>query len=183
FRPYAGEFTIPIFLGLQFRASEIMGAIMNVQLSRLEGILKDLRRIKKMFMEELSGVPGIGFARSNDIEGDCGVVVAFRFENEKQALDFAQSEGVVGWRPLDSRKHVWFDWEPIINKRISGHPAMNPYHFPQNTYLRKDYTKEMYPKSIDNLGRTVFISVNPDWSDEEIKVRISACKKAAEKLK
>ncbi len=183
FRPYAGEFTIPIFLGLQFRASEIMGAIMNVQLSRLEGILKDLRRIKKMFMEELSGVPGIGFARSNDIEGDCGVVVAFRFENEKQALDFAQSEGVVGWRPLDSRKHVWFDWEPIINKRISGHPAMNPYHFPQNTYLRKDYTKEMYPESIDNLGRTVFISVNPDWSDEEIKVRISACKKAAEKLK
>jgi len=183
FRPYAGDFTIPIFLGLQFRASEIMGAIMNVQLSRLEGILRDLRKVKKMFMEELSGISSIGFARSNDINGDCGVVVAFRFENENQALEFAQSEGVSGWRPLDSRKHVWFDWEPIINKRIGGHPATNPYHFPQNANLRKDYTKEMYPKSIENLGRTVFISINPDWSDQEIKAKISACKKAAEKLK
>ncbi len=180
-RHYAGDFTIPIFLGLQFRASEIMGAIMNVQLQRLEGILADLRRVKRIFMEELDGV--VEFARSNDIEGDCGVVVAFRFETHEKALQFAQSEGVGGWRPLDSRKHVWFDWEPIVNKRIGGHPAMNPYHFPQNQNLRKDYTKEMYPKSIENLGRTVFISVNPDWKMKEIKERIKACKKAAEKLK
>lgn len=183
FRPYVGDFTIPIFLGLQFRASEVMGAIMNVQLERLEGILKDLRRIKRIFMEELSHVSGIGFTRSNDIDGDCGVVVAFRFDSQKQAIDFAQSEGVGGWRPLDSRKHVWFDWEPIVNKRIGGHPAMNPYNFSQNANLRKDYTKEMYPKSIDNLGRTVFIFVNPDWKKMEIKERIRACKNAANKLK
>jgi len=180
FRPYAGDFTIPIFLGLQFRASEIMGAIMNVQLQRLEGILADLRKVKRIFMEELDGI--CEFARSNDIEGDCGVVVAFRFETPEKALEFAQSEGVGGWRPLDSRKHVWFDWEPIVNKRIGGHPAMNPYNFPQNQNLRKDYTKEMYPESIDNLGRTVFISLNPDWKLKEIKERIKACRKAAEKL-
>jgi len=183
FRPYAGDFTIPIFLGLQFRASEIMGAIMNVQLQRLEGILADLRKVKRMFIEQLSGKPNINFARSNDIDGDCGVVVAFRFENHQQAIEFAQSEGVGGWRPLDSRKHVWFDWEPIINKRIGGHPAMNPYNFPQNKNLRVDYTKEMFPKSIENLGRTVFISINPDWKKSEIKQKIKACEKAAEKLK
>ncbi|MCM8816711.1 MAG: DegT/DnrJ/EryC1/StrS family aminotransferase [Candidatus Omnitrophica bacterium] len=183
FRPYAGDFTIPIFLGLQFRASEVLGAIMNVQLQRLDGILNDLRKVKRIFMEELSGIDGIGFARSNDIEGDCGVVVAFRFETPEMAIAFAQSEGVGGWRPLDSRKHVWFDWEPVVNKRIGGHPAMNPYNFPQNANLRKDYTKEMYPKSIENLGRTVFISVNPDWKTREIKEKINACKNAAKKLK
>ncbi len=182
FRPYAGDFTIPIFLGYQFRASEIMGAIMNVQLTRLEGILKDLRKIKRMFMESLTGKPGICFARSNDLEGDCGVVVAFRFETESKALEFAQSEGVNGGRPLDSRKHVWFDWEPIVNKRIGGHPAMNPYHFPQNKNLRKDYTKEMYPKSIENLGRTVFVPINPDWTESEVIEKIKACEKAASKL-
>lgn len=182
FRPYAGDFSIPIFLGLQFRATEIMGAIMNVQLQRLEGILKDLRRIKKMFIEKLSGKPKIAFARSNDLEGDCGVVVAFRFETPDMAIQFAQSEGVNGVRPLDSRKHVWFDWEPIINKRIGSHPAMNPYNFPQNKNLRKDYSKEMYPKSIENLGRTVFVTINPDWTDSEVDDRIKACEKAAEKL-
>ena len=182
FRPYVGEFTIPIFLGLQFRASEIMGAIMNVQLKSLEGILSDLRRIKRSFIDKLSGKPGIGFARSNDIEGDCGVVVAFRFDTPEKAINFARSEGVNGWRPLDSGKHVWFDWKPVIDKRVGGHPAMNPYNFPQNKNLRKDYTKEMYPKSLDNLGRTVFVSINPDWTEDEINERIKACENAASKL-
>lgn len=182
FRPYAGEFSIPIFLGLQFRASEVMGAIMRVQLQRLEGILSDLRRIKKRFIGELSGKPGIKFSRSNDIEGDCGVVVSFRFENEEKAKLFASYEGVSGWRPLDSPKHVFFDWKPIIEKRIGSHPAMNPYNFPQNKKLRLNYKKEMYPKSLDNLGRTVFISVNPDWTEEETSKMIEACTKAAGKI-
>jgi dTDP-4-amino-4,6-dideoxygalactose transaminase len=56
FRPYAGEFSIPIFLGLQFRASEIMGAIMRVQLKRLDKILKDLRKNKRRIMEGLENV-------------------------------------------------------------------------------------------------------------------------------
>lgn len=155
---------------------------MNVQLKRLEGILSDLRRIKRSFIDKLSGKPGIGFARSNDIEGDCGVVVAFRFDTPEKAINFARSEGVNGWRPLDSGKHVWFDWKPVIDKRVGGHPAMNPYNFPQNKNLRKDYTKEMYPKSLDNLGRTVFVSINPDWTEDEINERIKACENAASKL-
>ncbi|MFH2069239.1 MAG: DegT/DnrJ/EryC1/StrS family aminotransferase [Candidatus Omnitrophota bacterium] len=179
FRSYAGEFSVPIFVGLQLRASEVMGAIMRIQLQRLEGILSDLRRIKKRFIGELSGKPGIAFSRSNDIEGDCGVVVSFRFENEEKARSFASYEGVSGWRPLDSEKHVFFNWEPIVEKRIWHHPIMNPYNFPQNKKLRLNYTKEMYPKSLDNLGRTVFVHVNPDWTEEEVKNRIEACEKAA----
>lgn len=182
FRPYACDFSIPIFLGLQFRASEIMGAIMRVQLRRLEGILAGLRRIKRKFIAELSGEPKICFARSNDLKGDCGVVVPFRFETAEKAISFAKSEGVDGWRPLDSAKHVFFDWKPIIEKRIWHVPAMNPYNFPQNKNLRTNFTKEMYPKTIENLGRTVFVSLNPDWSDKEVKRKIAACRKAAMKL-
>ncbi|MCM8819049.1 MAG: DegT/DnrJ/EryC1/StrS family aminotransferase, partial [Candidatus Omnitrophica bacterium] len=83
FRPYAGEFSIPIFLGLQFRASEIMGAIMRIQLKRLDKILKDLRKNKRRIMEEMENVSGVEFAPSNDIDGDCGVMIPFRFENEE----------------------------------------------------------------------------------------------------
>jgi hypothetical protein len=159
-----------------------MGAIMRIQLQRLEGILSDLRRIKKRFIGELSGKPGIEFSRSNDIEGDCGVVVSFRFENEEKAKLFASYEGVSGWRPLDSGKHVFSNWEPIIEKRIWHHPVMNPYNFPQNKKLRLDSPKEMYPKSLDTLGRTVFITVNLDWTEAEVKNRIEICAKAAAKI-
>ncbi|MFN4227932.1 MAG: DegT/DnrJ/EryC1/StrS family aminotransferase [Candidatus Ratteibacteria bacterium] len=178
FRPYAGEFSIPIFLGLQFRASEIMGAIMRVQLKRLDKILRDLRKNKRRIMEEMENVFGVKFAPSNDIDGDCGVMIPFRFENEEIAKKFAEISG--GYRPIDSGKHVWFDWKPIIEKRIWHKERLNPYNFNENKDLRHTYTKEMFPKSIENLSRTVFIPVNPDWKYKEIKEKIKKLKKAVE---
>ncbi|MCM8833339.1 MAG: DegT/DnrJ/EryC1/StrS family aminotransferase, partial [Candidatus Omnitrophica bacterium] len=178
FRPYAGEFSIPIFLGLQLRASEIMGAIMRIQLKRLDKILKDLRKNKRRIMEEMENVSGVEFAPSNDIDGDCGVMIPFRFENEEIAKKFAEISG--GYRPIDSKKHVWFDWKPIIEKKVWHKERLNPYNFPENKDLRHTYTKEMYPKSIENLSRTVFIPVNPDWKYKEIKEKIKKLKKAIE---
>ena len=180
FRPYAGEFSIPIFLGLQFRASEIMGAIMRVQLKRLDKILKDLRKNKRRIMEGLKNVSGVEFAPSNDIEGDCGVMIPFRFENENIAKKFAEIAG--GYRPIDSGKHVWFDWKPVIEKRIWHKSSLNPYNLPENKNLRHSFTKEMYPKSIENLSKTVFISVNPDWKEKDINEKIKFLKKSIEEV-
>jgi dTDP-4-amino-4,6-dideoxygalactose transaminase len=180
FRPYAGEFSIPIFLGLQFRASEIMGAIMRVQLKRLDKILKDLRKNKRRIMEGLKNVSGVEFAPSNDIEGDCGVMIPFKFENENIAKKFAEIAG--GYRPIDSGKHVWFDWKPVIEKRIWHKSSLNPYNLPENKNLRHSYTKEMYPKSIENLSKTVFISVNPDWKEKDINEKIKFLKKSIEEV-
>lgn len=176
FKPYTGNFSIPIFLGLQFRANEIMGAIMRVQLKRLDEILKDLRKNKKRIMEELENVKGVKFAPSNDINGDCGVMIPFRFDDEEIAKKFSLLSG--GYRPIDSAKHVWFDWKVIIEKRIWHKERLNPYNFPENKDLRHTFTKEMYPKSIENLSKTVFISVNPDWKEKEIKEKVNKLKKA-----
>ena len=46
----------------------------------LRRVLADLRRIRARFVAELKGRPGIRFAPSNDLKGDCGVVVSFQFE-------------------------------------------------------------------------------------------------------
>lgn len=182
FRPYAGEFSTPIFLGLQFRASEIMGAIMRVQLKRLDKILRDLRKVKKKIMKQLEGEKGINFAPSNDIEGDCGIMIPFRFDDPEKARRFATFPGVGGYRPIDSGKHVWFDWKPVIEKKIWHHPGLNPYNFPENKNLRHTFTKEMYPKSIENLSRTVFVPVNPDWKEKDIKEKVKTLKKAAKEV-
>jgi dTDP-4-amino-4,6-dideoxygalactose transaminase len=178
FWPYTEKFSEPIFIGQQFRASEIMGAILRIQLQRLDGILTDLRKIKKIFYNELSGKPGVKFAKSNDIDGDCGVVVAFQFDNEKDARKFAVAEGVGGWLPIDTGRHMYFNWEPILEKRMGPNKALNPFYFPENKNLRTAYTKDMCPKTTDITSRTVFISSNPDWTDQQIKDKILFCKKA-----
>ena len=182
FRPYAGNFTMPDFLGLQFRATEVMGAILRMQLQRLDAMLADLRRIRARFVAELKGKPGIRFAPSNDSKGDCGVVVSFQYESEAVARAFAKAEGVGGWLPIDSGKHVYSNWEPILEHRVGHHPGMNPYRLPQNKGLRLNYTKNMCPRTLDILKRTVFISLHPDWTEARIRARIAACRKAGASL-
>jgi len=182
FRSYAGDFTMPVFLGFQFRATEIMGAILRMQLQRLAGILADLRRIRARFMKELSGKPGIRFAPSNDSKGDCGVVVCFQFECEAAAREFVKAKGVDGWLPIDSGKHVYSNWDQILEHRAGHHPDMNPYRMPKNRGLRLNYTKDMCPRTLDILKRTVFISLHPDWKDAQVCARIEACRKAVASL-
>lgn len=176
FRPYARDLGIPIFVGIQLRADEVMGAILRVQLRRLDGILSDLRRIRKRFEQELSDVPGLRIAPNNDPEGDCGVAVAFQFDSEAEARAFAERTG--GWLPIDSGKHVYSNWEPLLQKRIMHHPDMNPFRHPRNQGLRTDYTPDMCPRTLDVLSRTVFLSLHPDWSEEEVARRIETCRKA-----
>lgn len=173
--PSPKEVNIPIFIGLQLRANEIMGAILRVQLRRLDNILSDLRRIKKVFIDELKST-GIRFVPVNDSEGDCGVVVGFQFESEREARTFAQRKGVNGWLPIDTGKHVYSNWEPVLEHRVGHHPRMNPFEFPENKYLRLNYAKDMCPKTLDILSRTVFITINPDWTDEDVEKKIKACK-------
>lgn len=176
FRPYAQDLGIPIFVGMQLRADEVMGAILRVQLRRLDGILSDLRRIRKRFEQELADLSGLRLAPNNDPDGDCGVVVAFQFDSEAEARAFARETG--GWLPIDSGKHVYSNWEPLLQKRIMHHPDMNPFNHPRNQGLRTDYTPDMCPRTLDILKRTVFLSLHPDWREEEVSRRIEACRKA-----
>lgn len=179
FRPHAGSFREPIFLGQQMRASEIMGAILRVQRQRLDGILLDLRRVRKEFLAALADVPGLRFAPTNDNDGDCGVAAFFQFDSETAARAFADAPGVGGKLPIDTGKHIYSNWEPILSRRIGHHPDMNPLDHPKNRRLRTEYRPDMCPRTLDITSRSVYVSLNPDWSAETVTARIDACRAAA----
>jgi dTDP-4-amino-4,6-dideoxygalactose transaminase len=181
FRPYAKDLSVEPFLGLQFRPSEIQGALLRMQLQRLDGILADLRRIKARIMADLEGRPGIRFIPSNDPAGDCGVIVGFQFQDNARAVAFAGAKGVNGWLPINTGKHVYFNWTPILDKRVGHHPDVNPFNHPRNRRLRTQYSKDMCPKTTDILGRTVFISLHPDWTDPQVADCMAACAEAGQR--
>lgn len=175
FRPNAGDLEEPIFIGHQFRATEVMGAILRTQLQRLDGILRDLRAVKSRIEKALEGKNGLAVTPSNDPEGDCGVIVALSFANETKARAFASAPGVGGSLPIDSGKHVYTNWTPLFEKRIGHHPDVNPFNHPKNKGLRHNYTPEMCAKTLDILRRTVYLAVNPDATEEQVQQRIEAC--------
>jgi len=118
-------------------------------------------------------------APSNDPAGDCGVMLTLQLKNEAQARAFAAQPGVGGFVLIDHGKHVYTNWEPLREKRISHHPDMNPFFFPKNQGLRADYSDAACPRTLDILRRTVYVSINPDWTDVEVKAKLKDLKAAA----
>ena len=59
---------------------------------------------------------------------------------------------------------------------------MNPFFFPKNKGLRADYSDAACPRTLAVLRRTVYVGINPDWTDEQTATRINALKAAARAL-
>lgn len=182
FRPRSCEFSIPVFVAQQYRADEITGAMARMQMQRLDGIISDLRKNRKRLAAAVAGFSERLLAPSNDPEGDCGVILALQFNDEGAARAFATAPGVEGAVVIDAGKHVYTQWEPLRTKRISHHPDMNPFNFPKNQKLRMDYSDEACPKTLAILRRTVYVAIDPDWTEQAIAAKSAALVAAAKSL-
>jgi len=172
-------FTTEGFCGHEFRANELCAAVLKVQLERMEGILADLRKNKAYMTEALKDV--CAFAPSHDPEGDCGTTLTLRFNSEAEARAVATAEGVKGTLPIDTGKHVYKHWTPIMEKRGALHPLMDPFKMEANRNIVPDYREDMCPKTLDLLARTVYISMNPDHTKEFLDAKIAAIRAAMAK--
>jgi dTDP-4-amino-4,6-dideoxygalactose transaminase len=174
FWPYEQPIKSPSFNGRNYRVSEITGAVLREQLKRLDGILTDLRCVKKTIMDAVKDV--VGFAPSNDIEGDCAICLPFQFENVEAAIHF--EKGIEGHRPVNTAKHVYNFWPNVMEKRGGHCDAANPYLNPVNKGLNMNFAPDSCPQSLDFLSRTVYMNMHPDWDDAVINSKIELIRKA-----
>ena len=128
----------------------------------------------------ISAEIGTRSRRHNDADGDCGLILAVRFDTEEQARRFKNGEGMVADLPIDTGKHVYTNWTALTEKRGAFHPAMDPFKMEENRGLNMNYTAQACPKSLDILARTVYLYMNPDWTEAEMQEYIATCRKAAE---
>jgi len=169
-------FTTESFCGSEFRSNELCAAVLKVQLTRLDGLLDDLRKNKRYMMQKLEGA--CSFIASNDIDGDCGTTLAIRFESEAAARAFATAEGIHGTLPIDTGKHVYRHWDPIMEKRGAFHPLMDPFKMEANRGIIPEYRADMCPQTLELLSKVVYIGVEPDMTEEELDKKIEQIKKA-----
>ena len=171
---YQHPINTPVFNGRNYRVSEVTGAILRVQLRRLDGILTDLRRVKKTIMDAVCDI--VDFAPSNDLAGDCGTCLPFRFGTVEEAINF--EKGIKGDRPINTGKHVYSNWLNVMEKRGGHCDAANPYLNPLNKGLNMDFNPDSCPKTLDLLSRTVYMGMHPDWDDAIIAEKIELIRNA-----
>ena len=165
-----------LFCGNEYRTNGITAAILREQLKRMDCILSDLRRNKKYLMDAISDI--CEFVPSNDLEGDCGTTVAIRFECAEKASEFSVAEGIGGTVPINTGKHIYKNWTPIMNKKGALHPLMDPFKMEANRDIIPDYREDMCPNTLDLLSKVVYISVDPDWTKEDMDEKIACIRKA-----
>ena len=155
---------------------------MNMQLDRLDGILEDLRKNKKYLIDALGDV--CKFVPSHDAEGDCGTMLAFRFDDAETACKFSQAESVTGYitLPINTGKHIYKYWDCILEKRGALHPLMDPFKMEANKDIIPDYSEDMCPDTLDKLSKAAYLNVKPDWTKEEMDQWVEKIKEAMKAL-
>ena len=170
----------PIFGGCNFRLNEILGAILRVQLGRLDGILAALRAEKRRLREELAGERAFALSPVRDPEGDCATTLGLLFPSGEQARAFMarlQQAGVGCGSPINSGRHVYVNWEPVMNQLGAHHPALDPYRL---ATAPVKYSPDMCPRTLSALERTVFLGLSATRQPQELAEIIANIKQAAQ---
>jgi len=167
------------FIANGSRASELEGAMLNVQLDRLPDMINQMRKQKKQMLRETAKI-GLTPVRANSLNYECGAFTMYTLPTVEKAQKFAQLAG--GGICGKTGRHTYTEWDQFFTHEGGPHPAMNPFKMPQNKKCRKNYTKEMCAKSLDILNRTSMIGNHPDRSAADTKKQIEKIKAAAKEV-
>jgi len=152
-------------LGLNFRVTELTGAVALAQLRKIDKIITTLRQKKNKFKSMISDIKGFKFRKLNDPQGECGTLCTVIFDSAEKAAAVSRALGATtvdhsGWHVYANMEHV-------------------------NRYLKEHnlpHDKGAYPRTDDILSRAVNISIgvvdaglgsafgiNIDSTDEQIR--------------
>lgn len=167
------------FAGVGARASELLGAMLNVQLDRLDGMIGTMRAEKKKILAGTRHLDNLGLRASpmNSADHDCATQVMFTLPNEAAAQSFVKTmPAVIAGK---TGRHTFTQWDQVLRHEGAHHQALNPYKLPENKGLRTEYKEGMCKESLEILDRTVMVATSPVHTDDEIAAIIHNIDQAA----
>jgi dTDP-4-amino-4,6-dideoxygalactose transaminase len=145
----------PVFVGLNFRANEIEGAMLNAQLSKLQPMLQRMKVRRQIIADAFARGGQVRVSPHNDPENAVSLTVIFDTVAEAEA--YAKRPGVI--RIYDNSKHVYTNWEAILARR-TAHPKLNPWSWAHRDIT---YSPETCARTLDILKRTCRIRLSENW--------------------
>jgi 8-amino-3,8-dideoxy-alpha-D-manno-octulosonate transaminase len=167
--PYAeslGGGLLAAFAACNFRMNEFTGAVLKGQLQKLETICARLRGAARKVREAIADLPGLKLRKSADPEGDLGSVVFLDLGTKRRRDKFLRAMAAEGVPASPPGGSVILPTAPQIEKKSTIHPAWPSFQTPAGKAIR--YGKEACPRTIDILGRSAGVTMDPSYSDEDL---------------
>jgi len=157
------------FAGNGARATELMGAMMNVQLDRLEGMIGAMRKERDQILAGIAPLGNLGLkaAPLHSPKYDCATQAILTLPSAEAARTFTKTfPSVIAGQ---TGRHTYTEWDQVLMGAGAAHPLMNPYNMPANAECRRTYSKDMCARSLEILGRTVLVATHPLHTADDIK--------------
>jgi dTDP-4-amino-4,6-dideoxygalactose transaminase len=153
----------PVFAGVNFKVSELVGAVLHAQLPRLDPLLQRLRLRREVMIKCLSQSAKLRISPHNDPPSAVGLSVIF--DRSQDAKAFAMQRGVS--RLIDTDRHVYTNWSAILTRRTHDN-RMNPYSW---AHREISYTTDMCHSTLDILERTCRVELGERYPVAMIRSR------------
>lgn len=170
------------FIGMNYRMTELQGAIGLAQLAKLDAIIAEQKRHKAAIKTALEKVDGVTFRDIPDREGDTATFLAFFLPDGEAARKFngvlaGEKAGAIYFK--DNTWHFYPKWEHLL-KGLTLCRTGWPFKRGDGEDLR--YTPDGLPKSEAIFDRLLVYPIPVKMADDRLETIISAIRKAASAL-
>ena len=149
-REHEFESNEAVFAGVNLRVSELTGAVLHAQLPKLDPLLRRLRKRHGVMTRYLSKSPKLRISPHNDPANAVGLTVIF--DRPEDAKAFANQSGVE--RLIDTGRHVYTNWVPIMTQRTFHGAPVNPWKWANREIT---YSNDMCNRTLEILARTCHV--------------------------
>lgn len=144
------------FLGMNFRMTELSGAVLLAQLRRLDAIRSHLRANKAIVRSALADLPGLDFRALADPDGDVATHCVVVLPSAAIARDIAAQLGSItlaesGWHVYTHMEHV------LENRTVTGKGC--PFDCRCTNDEEVVYRRGMLPRTDALLERSISIGI------------------------
>ena len=152
-REHAEAIEQPFFPGVNYRVSEIQGAILGEQFKRLFGIIRRLRERREVIAEVFAACDKFKIIKNNDESS--AVAIPVIYDEALKSGSLVETGG----------RHIYTNWEPLMNQS-SFNEHMNPFKWAKRKII---YTDDMCQKTLDILARVKNIEIPYDMNLDQVK--------------
>ena len=168
-----------VFVGQNYRMSEITGAVALEQLKKLDSIIESMRKVKYSIKNQIKDINGLGFRTINDEAGDSGNSLILLLPDAEIAAEFRKAltaEGI----PTG----FLYNGEPIyMIPQMMKKKTVDRNNFPFDQFDEEIvYTRDMCPNSWNIMPRSANIGISPTYTEKDVDDIVKAIRKVAAHL-
>ncbi len=180
------EFAGEIFFGVNFRMSELTGAVALAQFRKLDGIVARMKANKSRIKAGMAGLKGIELREVTDEAGDTAVCLIFYLPEAAPVQPFVEAlraegveaggiynKGVPDW-------HMYPHWKMLHEKMMPTQKGC-PFNCPLSGPV-PEYRPDACPQTAAWLARSVHLDIPPQLSGQDCDQIAEGIRKVASVL-